>query len=67
MEYQNILERDDLVDGDVGEMGDCSVVELLVEQAEASAIGPRFLLFMIVWISHVRFATEWPMCLWVIT
>eukprot|EP00913_Durusdinium_trenchii_P027243 g25560.t1 len=38
MEYQNILERDDLVDGDVGEMGDCSVVELLVEQAEAANI-----------------------------
>jgi hypothetical protein len=35
MEYQSVMDRDDLIDGDVGEMGDYSVVELLVEQAEA--------------------------------
>lgn len=31
----SIMERDDLIEGDIGEMGDYSVVELLVEQAEA--------------------------------
>ena len=35
MEYQSVMDRDALIDGDVGEMGDYSVVELLVEQAEA--------------------------------
>ena len=35
MEYQSVMKRDDLIDGDMGEMGDCSVVELLVEQTEA--------------------------------
>lgn len=35
MEYQSVMDRDDLIDSDVGEMGDYSVVELLVEQAEA--------------------------------
>ena len=35
MEYQSVMDRDDLIDGDLGEMGDYSVVELLVEQAEA--------------------------------
>lgn len=34
MEYQAVVDREDLIDGDMGEMGDCSVVELLVEQAE---------------------------------
>ena len=36
MEYQSVMDRDDLIDGDLGEMGDYSVVELLVEQAEAT-------------------------------
>eukprot|EP00435_Cladocopium_sp_Y103_P055215 s1706_g18.t1 len=38
MEYQSVMDRDDLIDGDVGEMGDYSVVELLVEQAEAADV-----------------------------
>lgn len=35
MTYMSVVERDDLIEGDIGEMGDYSVVELLVEQAEA--------------------------------
>lgn len=35
MTYMSVIERDDLIEGDIGEMGDYSVVELLVEQAEA--------------------------------
>ncbi len=35
MTYMSVMERDDLIEGDIGEMGDYSVVELLVEQAEA--------------------------------
>jgi len=38
MTYMSIMERDDLIEGDIGEMGDYSVVELLVEQAEAADI-----------------------------
>ncbi|CAE7343094.1 unnamed protein product [Symbiodinium natans] len=38
MEFARIYEREDLQDGDVGEMAECSVVELLVEQTEAADI-----------------------------
>jgi len=38
MEFAQIQERDDLMDGDVGEMADLQVVELLVEQTEAANV-----------------------------
>mmetsp|Transcript_27416 Transcript_27416/g.63864 ORF Transcript_27416/g.63864 Transcript_27416/m.63864 type:complete len:585 (+) Transcript_27416:61-1815(+) len=38
MEYSRLYEREDLMDGDVGEMEECAVVELLVEQTEAADI-----------------------------
>ncbi|CAE7869301.1 yciC, partial [Symbiodinium necroappetens] len=38
MEYSRLYEREDLMDGDVGEMAEVAVVELLVEQTEAADI-----------------------------
>ncbi|CAE7294590.1 unnamed protein product, partial [Symbiodinium pilosum] len=34
MEFSKLYEREDLIDGDVGEMAECGIVELLVEQTE---------------------------------
>ena len=41
MEYRSIIDREDLMDGEIGEMGDYSVVELLVEQAEVRKVTSR--------------------------
>ncbi|CAE8609230.1 unnamed protein product [Polarella glacialis] len=38
MQWQRMIDRPDLMDGDGGEMADCQVVELLVEQTEAADV-----------------------------